>query len=836
MNKKLFALTYLLLYCIATFATQVRGTIKDDVGYTIPYASISIKGSTHGTSSNEDGSYTIQLPEGTTTLVVRMIGYKSVSKTINVSGSNMNLDFTLQIEGEELAGVEVKANAEDPAYGIMRKVIANKSKNNRKIKSLETDVYLKGKMYIRSLPRQILGIKLSEQDIAEMQKSMGLDSNNNGTIYLLEQFTKYYYQSPNKTFHKIMAIKTSGDPKGLGFSNMPPIVNIYENNVALMDAINPRGFLSPAHNNAFNYYKYEYLGSFMEDGIMIDKVKFWPKRAMEPTFRGMLYIAENDWAFQQLELILDKKAQINTVDTFILRQQYRRDKEGVWVIQQQVMYPVLSVMGIGIAGDFLTHYNDTRVNESIDPAIFKNKNTSVYDSSALDQKETYWTENRPMEVSKEELNTYHFQDSAAQVTRARKDSFFNATIKNFGFSDFLINGAHYAKRGTKVGLDPLIGTLNFNTIEGWIIGLNPYWRQLTPKGDSWEMKWYNHFGFSNKIVQSLLSIKHSNIDSTFIGRKTDFWFSAGTQVKQINNTNPIIASVNSLYSLILGHNYRKLYQSMSASIGVSRNFGNGLKLSAEASAEERVAMNNSTFYSFVNKKNNKYTINNPIDLPTFQNHTALLLTLGIRYQPGWKFVQYPKFRHGEASNAPIFYVNYQKAFGLNNESGADFDKWKAQIKQQLPLKLLGTFNYNLIAGGFLTQQYVGNPDRYYLNGNQTILANSYGEGFQTAPYYEYNSIPELYTQAHLEWHLNGFLTNKIPGLRQLKWNLVLSGNGMYIDSKNYYGEYGIGLENIGVKLFKMFRVDMFVGKGALQPKEWRYGFRLGSTVPLNGIF
>src|SRR5690606_37899369 len=104
--------------------------------------------------------------------------------------------------------------------------------------------------------------------------------------------------------NKIMAIKTSGDSKGLGFSSMPAIVNVYDNNVELISQINTRGFISPAHNNAFNYYKYEYQGSYMEDGVMIDKIKFWPKRSMEPTFRGTLYIAEQDWAFQQLELIL----------------------------------------------------------------------------------------------------------------------------------------------------------------------------------------------------------------------------------------------------------------------------------------------------------------------------------------------------------------------------------------------------------------------------------------------------------------------------------------------------------------------------------------------------
>jgi hypothetical protein len=280
----------------------------------------------------------------------------------------------------------------------------------------------------------------------------------------------------------------------------------------------------------------------------------------------------------------------------------------------------------------------------------------------------------------------------------------------------------------------------------------------------------------------------------------------------------------------------KLYQSMGANIGVDKNFGNGLKLSAAATFEDRSVMINHTEYSFVGKKNNQYTDNNPLSLPAFEDHNAFIISLGLSYQPGWKFVQYPKYRQGMESNAPVFKLDYQKAIALNNNPSADFDKWKVQIKQQLPLKLLGTFNYNLIGGGFVSKKYVGNPDRYFLNGNQTIIANAYEERFQTAPYYDYNSVPSLYAQAHLEWHLNGFISNKIPGLKQLRWQFVLSGNGMYIDNKNYYAEYGIGLENIGVKLFRMLRADIFAGRGSLQPDQWRYGFRIGTTMPLGALF
>jgi uncharacterized protein (DUF2164 family) len=63
------------------------------------------------------------------------------------------------------------------------------------------------------------------------------------------------------------------------------------------------------------------------------------------------------------------------------------------------------------------------------------------------------------------------------------------------------------------------------------------------------------------------------------------------------------------------------------------------------------------------------------------------------------------------------------------------------------------------------------------------------------------------TELHLEHHFNGMITNKIPGLKQLKWNLVAGTNSYYIRKKEHYVEYFVGLENI----FKLFRLDFVSG-------------------------
>ncbi|HRP90872.1 MAG TPA: DUF5686 and carboxypeptidase regulatory-like domain-containing protein [Edaphocola sp.] len=825
-----YLLVYFILWIIPAhlFATILKGVIRDDYGDSIPFASILIKDSNKATSAGEDGSYFLQVPEGKVTLVVKVVGYRPYAQTVIAKGDTMTVDFLLKTEGETLAEVVIKANGEDPAYEIMRKVIAHKNKNSKKIQTLETDIYLKGKLYIRGLPDRLLGQTLSDSGKIALQKMFNLDSNNFGIVYLLEQFTHYYFKAPNKKFNEVKAIKTSGDPKGLGFATMPPITNVYQNNVQILDGVSPRGFISPANDLAFQYYRFKYLGSYMDDGIMIDKISFWPRRSKEPTFRGTLYVAEGDWAFQQLEWITDKNAQIDNVDTLKFSQQYRRTPEGNWIIQQQVLSPIIKMFGIEIAGGFLTNYNNSKINEPIADSIFKIKSISVYDKNSLKKDVDFWEKNRPIQLNIEEKENYKFKDSTFLVQKKREDSLFNSSQVNY---DFILTGFSYKKRNTQIGTLPLLETIGYNTVEGFVLGLHPYWKEGIGNKDYIKIALPFHYGWNNKKMMATLNLEYKDSDSAFIGRQSTFWGTIGRDVFQINNTNPITPFLNTWTTLLDGNNFMKLYQAKKIQIGLNRNFGNGFYIGFDLNFEDRQALENSTFYSFVKKSKRKFTANNPDILPLFINHKAFIANFSLRYQPGWKFVDYPEYTMGIASKAPILELNYSKGIKGLWKTASDFDKWELGITQDIRMKMLGNLDYNIKAGGFLNKKFVGNPDMYHLMGNQIAIVNSYLGGFQTIPYFGYSSIPNTYTELHGQWHLNGLLTNKIPGFKQLNWYLVLTSNMMYNSNHDFYTEYGIGLENIGFKFMKFFRVDWFMGRGNKDMK-WNNRFQIGSTIPL----
>jgi hypothetical protein len=160
------------------------------------------------------------------------------------------------------------------------------------------------------------------------------------------------------------------------------------------------------------------------------------------------------------------------------------------------------------------------------------------------------------------------------------------------------------------------------------------------------------------------------------------------------------------------------------------------------------------------------------------------------------------------SSWPRFTLHYQKGVAGIFNSKTNFDKWKFTIQDDLGLKLLGALSYNIAVGGFLNTKYVSFPDLMHLNGNRGIgFASPYLQSFQFAPYYDFSNTASLYGEGHVEYHLNGLLSNKIPLLRQLRYNLLFGGNAFYASNDLYYAEAFVGIENIGWKLVRMLRVD-----------------------------
>ncbi len=105
MKKHLLALALVVLSMASAVAQRaITGKVTDQNGEALIGASILAKGSTSGTVTNVDGTYSLSVPAGTSTVVVSYTGFKT--RELELGTSNV-IDVSLDEALEELTEVVV---------------------------------------------------------------------------------------------------------------------------------------------------------------------------------------------------------------------------------------------------------------------------------------------------------------------------------------------------------------------------------------------------------------------------------------------------------------------------------------------------------------------------------------------------------------------------------------------------------------------------------------------------------------------------------------------------------------------------------------------------------
>ncbi len=822
-------LCLLSLLSIKSFAANITGIITDEKGAPLGFASILVKGTGKGAAANRDGKYSLALSPGNYTIICQHIGYKSAEKTITVNGENLALNFTLAEQDLKMEEVVIK-RGDDPAIEIMRRTIAKREFYNKQVDSLTVDVYIKGLIRSRAVPDKVLGQKVDKK---EMQKQ-GFDSAGKGILFLSESVTKVSFKRPDKLKLEVISSRESGG--GLGIS-IPFFINFYTNNVALFQGnINPRGFISPVADAAFRYYKFHFDGSFFEDGKLIDRIRVTPRRKNEPLFDGYLQIVDEEWRIHSLNLAVTASQGLDLLDTIRVTQLLTQVAPDVYKTGNQVVTFAAKFFGFDVVGDFLNVYSNYNIDPSFNKKFF-NRTFMKFDSAALKRDSSYWSNTRPVPLENFERRDFQLKDS---LNKAERDSASSRRYidslrkarKPVQLKEVILSGVR-RQTVTYKGINTytfqsLLRGAEYNTVEGLSLsamqGL-----EISPRNGktTTDLGLNTRYGFSNGHLNALATLRLRPKESSYHNRY--LLFSGGKQLLQFNHENPIDPLTNTITTLFYKRNYAKYYEAWMGSAEYNNNFESGFRVNISARYEDRIPVENSADYAFF-YKSRAILPNHPYELAAvpFDRHAAFTSSITLAYQPGQHYIELPNSKIPFGSRYPTFEIQYTKGFPTIFNSTADFDKWKFSVYDNLNLKLLGTFKYRISAGGFLNNKHVDIPDFTHFNGNQLASAGDYLNTFQLAPYYRYSNTEKLYTVLHAEHHFNGLLTNKIPVLNKLKWNLVAGTNTFYVNGNNYYVEAFAGLENI----FKLFRVD-FVTAAQAAPGH-SFGVRIGFGGALGG--
>ncbi|MBP9739699.1 MAG: carboxypeptidase-like regulatory domain-containing protein [Chitinophagaceae bacterium] len=779
------------------YTQKITGTITEKNGTILPHASIVIKGTASGTTANSKGVYTLQLKQGNYTLICQHIGHKSIEKKVQITNADIVLNFELENQDYNLTGVVVTTGREDPAYEIIRKTIKKREEHLNEIRKFECEVYLKGQLQLRNYPKKFMGQTVDFEDGDTSKKKM---------LFLSETIAKYAVEKPNDAKVEVISTRVSGNSDGFGFSS-PQIFSFYENMISLGRGLNPRGFVSPIANNALNFYKYKFEGTFFENGREVSRIKVIPKRKYEPLFSGYISIIENEWRIQSTELYLLKEQQMQLLDTLHIQQLYVPLKN-TWVIKQQVILPAGKILGFDFFGSFVQVYDQFNIEPAFKKKFFDNVIIKVNDSANKKSKE-YWDDVRPIPLSESEEKDYKKKDSLEQVRKDPKYLDSIDRIRNkFTLTGLLLTGKTFSnqKQKSSITIEPLMSTINYNTVEGIAINFSPEYRKRFSGRKSLLISPYIRYGFSNKHFNAHIT---SNIN---FGKKylNTISISGGKRVFQINNEQPITERNNSWATLQFARNYLKIYEAWFSRIRYTAGIGNGISLFASFQYQDRLPLENlSDPTKWRDYKGRIFTPNYPTEIiaNNFKSHKASIFSIGATWRPGTKYIELPDRKISLGSKYPTFTTSLTQGIPNFLSSDVDFAKWNFSISDNLNLKLGGRFSYKATIGGFINDKAVFIQDYQHYIGNQTVEASSYLNSFQLAPYYQYSNTAPFFTTVHAEYHLNGLLTNKLPLLKKWNWFFVVGGNALHINKNEHYYEAMFGIENI----FKIIRVDYVHG-------------------------
>ncbi|MVN90109.1 DUF5686 and carboxypeptidase regulatory-like domain-containing protein [Mucilaginibacter aquatilis] len=792
--KIVLSLISLLFISVTVLAQNftINGTVKDNTGQPVPFATVLVKNTTKGSPANAEGQYTLTLPTGTYEIQFKAIGYKQESRKITLQG-NQTLNIELLPEAFQLQNVVVRAGGEDPAYAIIRKSIRKRKVYLTEIKSYTCDTYIKGLQRILNMPKKFMG-----RDLDQMAREIGLDSNRRGIVYLSESESKLAFMQPNNYHEEMVSSKVSGSNRAFSFNRASELnVNFYEN-MQEWDGLSNRPLVSPIAENALSFYNYKYMGETVENGETINRIKVTPKRKFEPTFEGFIYVIEDSWRLHSADLMLTKSAGINFVDTLTVKQQFVPVGTNTWMPSSVKFEFTAGLFSFKIGGYFVAVFK----NYDINPALTRKTFAEVMRvTQGVNKKDsTYWQQARPIPLTAEEMTDYEKKAVLAKKRESKPylDS-LDRVHNKVSATRFLLSGISIRNRYKKTyfNTESVLGSLLYNTVEG--VAIN-YGASFSKQIDSARNKYLRlsgrvRYGFSNKLL-------HGSINGVIPINDYTLSFAGGSDVVDLNNNYPVRPLSNTISSLFYRLNYQKLYDKHFISVGLSRRIAGGLQGSVVAEFADRRWLDNTSDYSFF-FRNREYSSNNPLapfsNTPLFPNNQALKVSIRASYDFSNRYVTYPTGRFYLASKYPKLDIGYTKGINKLLGSDVDYDLLTASLsKSDVSLGMYGKFDFYIGAGKFFNNKQLYFTDYKHFSGNEILIHHDAPNSFLMLNYYT-NSTASSYLEGHYEHNFGGLVLSKIPLIRRLKLQEIVKSSYLTTPQFKNYAELGMGISYLGVK-------------------------------------
>ena len=624
---------------------------------------------TLGTTTDIDGSFSINTKKDINTLTFSFVGYEKKTITIE-DGSDIHVKLKpLTINLSEV----VIDGSNDPANRIIDSVLKYRDTNNPK--SLDSYYY---KIY----DNMIFTMDTSLLTFDEIRETL-----RHNDILAIETVSEQYYKKPNKSKKIILANKFSG-------SKNPLFVYVLENiqSVGFYDdliSIDAKRYVNPISKGSKNKYIFVLESSFKdENNDSIFTISFRPYRNTNfNSLRGTITVNSDNWAIQNIKARPAKKdgmlnieiqqlyekvdgkywfpKQINTIIATFDKENSRIDTV---MTSDSTAYVALSLGGevtssvpmLGIGKSYIT---DIEVNKEIDKKIFDNASYTINDNAANNDEVIQYY--RYDTLNKERLEaTYQFVDSIFQESGLDLDKISNILASSISsqipISIFNID---------------LNSIMDYNIGNGYMLGL----------------------GLStNNRVSRVFSI----------GGFANYWFKAKEANYGGNITFNILPSKDLRFNVSASHKFGRLgnygfieKESMLNPSNYKHFYVNATSLNNSVSA------NLSTYFNkylkgIVNFEVADKNIFNSYQLSaiSYQPYRLSTIDFKLRIAFGEQFIKSKNGLQVEGNANPVIWLSYQKNLKDVFGSPYNFDKIEFLFRGKKDSKYIGETSLTAQAG------------------------------------------------------------------------------------------------------------------------------------------
>ena len=821
-----FSLLLLARPVVAQTVYRISGRVSDGAtGEGIPFASLAIKGTIAGAISDVDGHYTLVTKQTGDSLLVSSVGYQSRAYRV-LAVATQTIDVVLTA-GATLNEVKVYARGGDPAYRIMREAIRRSDRfNTDNIAAYQYESYAKTEAYLDNFTRP--DNRKRKSILAKLPSVMGDDGKPAVPIFVSETYSEYYSRAnPNKVKERVLKSRSSG--VGITQGNLVAQLtgasfqqyNFYNNYVRLLRKDLP----SPLGQYWETLYNFHLIDTVQVGNMVCFQVDFEPRQSKDIAFNGTVWIDTLQLGLAKINVHIDRRANINFVNDIQLQQEWEIIDDST-TKAQPVRLPVETSLSLDMAGGspknpgvlirFLLAIQKPSVNRVYDPAFYEPALELA--ENYKESSPAYWKEVRPSTISTRELRAFQVVDSVRNTQPMKSVDQF-VKLATYGY---LPAGV----RGLEVG--PLLYSYAYNNVEGnrFRLGL----RTNRDFSQRWSLNGYAAYGTQDKQLKYGVGVEY------VIQKKP--WMVVGWQhsydIEQLGINSDL--SNNALFKAFTRFGtLRRPYRQETGYTYLRRELGSGFT--------QTVGLRNRTFdpqYAFA------------YQLPTQDSQSTRYRTTEVlfetRFSPGSLTLQDNNDRFVIGStNKPIIVFRYELGLkALHSDFG--YHRFSLSLDQSFRLGTIGRTTYQVKLG--YTPSTLPYPLLFIPRGSPSIYR--LGNAYNLMDFFEFAT--DRYAGLMVEHRFQGFLFNRIPLMRQLKWRFVTTGKllvgGVSDTNKNLtpaiseqgtpllgfqsltstpYMEVGYGIENI-LKFLRVDAVHRLTYR--TNPGASTFGIRLSTQIGL----